>query len=235
MSTCFQLVRDPPTAHVDPYTHAPVAASAACTVASPSARCIGQAACGDRAGAFCPRPAAPKGAPALAKRGVGRPPGGPTSLLRDQPTVFACPLGQAGRWASDRDPDGTSPGRRAAAAGSAHLKPPSRGAPEGSVGQLASWTIGRGAATRPQSGGGPAGPQQRVCQPLPLLPLPPSQRAKTQVQRRNHKHVQRRRAQQAAQDHHGHGRLNLAARLPRRKSQRHQAQASGERRHQDRH
>ena len=32
---------------------------------------------GDQAGAFCARSAAPKGAPALAKRGVGRPPAGP--------------------------------------------------------------------------------------------------------------------------------------------------------------
>jgi hypothetical protein len=65
------------------------------------------------------------------------------------------PLGQAGRWASDRDPNGTSPGRRAAAAGFAHLKPPSRGAPEGSVGQLASWTIGRGGARQLRSSADP--------------------------------------------------------------------------------
>ena len=111
------MVRDPPTAHVDPYTHAPVAASALCAVASPSAPCIGQAAYGDRAGAFCPRPDAPKGAPALAKRGVGRPPSGPTSLLLCTQQSDLTHQSQAGRWASDRYPYGTSPGRRAAAAG----------------------------------------------------------------------------------------------------------------------
>jgi hypothetical protein len=45
-------------------------------------------------------------------------------------------------------PAGPSPGRRAAAATCAHPKPPSRGAPEGSVDRLASRAIGRGPATR---------------------------------------------------------------------------------------
>ena len=48
-------------------------------------RFLGASPAGDQAGAFCARPRAPKGAAALAKRGVVRPPGGPSSFAHRAP------------------------------------------------------------------------------------------------------------------------------------------------------